>query len=93
MKKQIILWGLLFCMLTIYAQNDEVYPASGEKPYLNCQILEVTNDNIITFIYQEQEYVLQAISIKKDGQYFDLSSFVSEKKMNLFQLKCLIVKN
>lgn len=81
MKKIIIFFFLAFYVLFSYSQNDfsdEVYPANGEKPYLNCQILEIENDNIITFIFQDEEYKLKAISIKKNGTYIDLSSFVSE---------------
>lgn len=89
MKKLIILFSLLFSILLTFAQNeftDEVYPSNGDKPYLNCKILEITHDNIVTFLYQDQAYQIQAISIKKDGQYVDLSSFVSEVKNNLIEL-------
>lgn len=81
MKKLITLFSLVISMLFSYSQNDftdEVYPSNGEKPYLNCMILEIENDNIVTFIYQDQKYTLQAISIKKDGKYIDFSEFVEE---------------
>jgi len=89
MKNLIILFSLLFSILATFAQNDftdEVYPSNGDKPYLNCKILEITHDNIVTFLYQDQAYQIQAISIKKDGQYVDLSSFVSEDKNTLIEL-------
>lgn len=61
MKKLIILFTFLFSLLATFAQNDftdEVYPSNGDKPYLKCKILEITHDNIVTFLYQDQEYFI-----------------------------------
>lgn len=82
MKNQIILFILLLSTLFSYSQNDftdEVYPASGEKPYLNCKIIEVSNNNEITFVHQDKSFTLVAITIKRDGKYIDLSTYLDQE--------------
>jgi len=81
MKKLIILFTFLGSVLVAYSQSgpsDEVYPANGNKPYLNCKILEIQNGNEITFVYKGETLSLKAISVKKNGEYFNLSKYMKE---------------
>jgi uncharacterized pyridoxamine 5'-phosphate oxidase family protein len=81
MKKLIILFTFFVAVLTTTAQNkasDEVYPADGDIPYRKCQILEIKDNNVIVFKFKKETLEVEAISIKKDGKYIDLSAFVKE---------------
>ncbi len=81
MKKLIILITILGAVLAASSQNeasDEVYPADGDVPYRKCQILEIKDNNVIVFKFKKKTLEVEAISIKKDGKYIDLSAFVKD---------------
>lgn len=63
--------------------HDEVYPIDGGKPFLNCSILQIENNNEITFLYKGKEYETKALIIKKDGKFINLREFSNDSETEI----------
>ena len=78
MKKILILLIISLLSITIYAQdanNDIIYPLKESKPILNCQILEITEGNMVLYILDGIKYQTKAIAVKRNGEYIDFKEF------------------
>ncbi len=71
---------ILFSIISIslFAQdleNDIIYPLNKKKAIVECQILEITEGNMVLYMLDGIDYEVKAIAVKRKGEYIDLKEF------------------
>lgn len=80
MKTLTIIIAILGSAVLLNAQTDIIYPAEGGNIIFDCKINEVKNGNKVYYMKDSTSDSVLAVAITKDGNYIDLSEYVS--KMN-----------
>ena len=78
MKKALLLIIIIVYGLGLIAQNsndDIIYPLNKKKAIMECQILEITEGNLILYMLDGIDYEIKAIAVKRNGEYIDLKEF------------------
>lgn len=78
MKKALLLIISVVYGLGLIAQDsndDIIYPLNKRKAIMQCQILEITEGNLVLYMLDGIDYETKAIAVKRDGKYIDLKEF------------------
>ena len=76
MKKLIALIVFSIISISLIAQdlaNDIIYPADNSNPINNCKIIKISGGNLVFYKRNGIEQMIEAIALKKDGQYIELN--------------------
>lgn len=76
MKKFITLIVFSIISISLIAQNlanDIIYPADNSNPIKDCMIIKISSGNLVFYERNGIEQMIEAIAIKKDGQYIELN--------------------
>jgi len=77
-KKALLLIIIIVYGLGLIAQNsndDIIYPLNKRKAIMQCQILEITEGNLVLYMLDGIDYEIKAIAVKRNGEYIDLKEF------------------
>lgn len=86
MKNILLLLAIIFTSNVLMSQNsgsDIIFP-TGDKPTIrDCKIIDVQHGNVVFYSKGGIEERIEALSIKKDGKFIDLTeTSVSAPKLN-----------
>jgi len=76
MKKALLFFLFVIISISIIAQdlsNDIIYPADNSNPIRECKITNVSNGNLVFYKRNGIEQMIEAVAIKRDGQYVKLN--------------------
>jgi EpsI family protein len=85
MKKLTFILVSLIISAFAFSQSspqDIVYPIDGSDPLMNCKIEDIKQGNIIYFTQNGVERRMEAVAIKRNGEYIDLSEYVMVDYIN-----------
>lgn len=81
MKKLLILLSVLAFSVSLFSQTlgDIVYPANGNAPIPNVEIIEIKDGNMVSYSKDGNQYMIRAIAVKQAGEYVNLKAQMEQR--------------
>lgn len=83
MKKCIIFISVLLITLSVYSQSDDndiIYPLGRGDVIKKCQIINISNGNVVDYQIGNKSYQIKALSVIRAGAHIDLLEFSNSKQ-------------